>query len=79
MHHTFNKHSTTGRTSSLPPGDIKSHGYRSCDVRVICDLIFAAATAAAVSNGEVYGIKGEHEVVWVESTIDIYRAVGLIP
>jgi hypothetical protein len=56
--HTSSKHSTTGRTSSLLLGEIKSQGYRSCDVRVICDLSFAAATAAAFSSGDMYGING---------------------
>lgn len=41
--------------------DMKSQGYRSCDVLMICDLIFAAAAAAAVSSGEVYGIKIERK------------------
>ena len=56
--HTFNRHSTTRRTSSFPLGDMKSQGYRSCDVRVICDLIFDAAAFAASTKGEVSGIKG---------------------
>ena len=43
---------------------MNSHGYRSWDVRVICDLTLAAATAAAVSNGDVYGIStaGDHSM-----------------